>query len=81
VPPASFKFPYFLLSMFLQHLSWGSVDVPALRVEVTRAWEAATAVDAARVVWYFLWRLLLRRLLWHGIALQHGSRMQRNEPP
>jgi hypothetical protein len=35
------------MSLFLQHLSWGSTDVPALWAEVTLAWEAATAVETA----------------------------------
>jgi hypothetical protein len=33
----------------LQLLSWGSSDVPALLVEVTWAWEAAIAMEAARI--------------------------------
>jgi hypothetical protein len=40
-PPASFEVPYFLLSLFLQHLSRGNANVPALRVEVTWARKAA----------------------------------------
>jgi hypothetical protein len=35
--------------LFLQHLSWGSADVPALQVEETLAWEAAAAMKAALI--------------------------------
>jgi hypothetical protein len=35
--------------LFPQLLSWGSMDVPALLAEVTRAREAATAAEVARV--------------------------------
>jgi hypothetical protein len=45
--PASFWFPYFFLSLFLQHLSRGSVGVPVLQIEVTRVREATAAVEAA----------------------------------
>jgi hypothetical protein len=39
-----------LLCLFLQHLSWGSADTPALQAKVTRAREAAVVVEAARVM-------------------------------
>jgi hypothetical protein len=44
VPPASFEFPHFLLILFLQHLSQGSVDVPTMQAEVTRVGEATRVV-------------------------------------
>jgi hypothetical protein len=47
---APFEFSHFFLSLLLQHLSRGSVNVPKLQVEVNRAWEAATTVEAARVM-------------------------------
>jgi hypothetical protein len=49
-PLASFGFPYFLLSLFLQHLSWGSADVLTLLVEVIQAWEAVATAEAACAV-------------------------------
>jgi hypothetical protein len=49
VPLASFKFPYFLVPLFLQHPFWGSADVHAFRVEVNRAWEAARVVAVLTV--------------------------------
>jgi hypothetical protein len=49
VPPTSFEVPHSLLSLFLQHLSWGSTDVPVLRVEVTRAREVIVVAEATRV--------------------------------
>jgi hypothetical protein len=49
VPSASFEFPRFVLTLFLHYLSRGSVDVPALWVEVTRAREATAAVEAVGV--------------------------------
>jgi hypothetical protein len=49
VPSASFEFPHFVLTLFLHYLSWGSVDVPALWAEVTRAREAAVAAEAVGV--------------------------------
>jgi hypothetical protein len=36
-----------LLRLFLQHLSQGRADVPALQVEVIRARETATVAEAA----------------------------------
>jgi hypothetical protein len=36
--------------LFLQLLSRGSADVRALLVAVTRSWEAATTIEAARIV-------------------------------
>jgi hypothetical protein len=39
-------FPYSLLSLFLQHLTWDNVDVSTLWVEVTRAREAAATAKA-----------------------------------
>jgi hypothetical protein len=38
---------HFSCILFPQLLSWGSVDVLALLVEVTRAWEAAATAKAA----------------------------------
>jgi hypothetical protein len=48
-PLASFELSHSLLCLFLQHLSRGSSDMPALHVEVTQAWEAAAATDAAHI--------------------------------
>jgi hypothetical protein len=50
-PLASFELSHSLLCLFLQHLSRGSSDMPALHVEVTQAWEAAaaTAQDSAAI--------------------------------
>jgi hypothetical protein len=49
VPLASFKPSHIVMPLFLQHLSWGSADVPALQVEETLAWEAAAAMKAALI--------------------------------
>jgi hypothetical protein len=46
---APFEFSHFFLSLLLQHLSWSSVNLPKLQVEVTRVWEAATTAEAARI--------------------------------
>jgi hypothetical protein len=37
------------MSLFLQHLFRGSVDVPAFQAELTRAWEATGATKVTRV--------------------------------
>jgi hypothetical protein len=50
VPLTPFEFSHSLLSLFLQHMSQGSAGTLALQVELTRAWEVATAAEAARVV-------------------------------
>jgi hypothetical protein len=50
VPLAPFEFSHLFLSLLLQHLSQGSVNMPELQAEVTRAWEAAATMDVARVV-------------------------------
>jgi hypothetical protein len=39
-----------LLCLFLQHLSWGSADTPALQAKVTRAREVAVAAEATRIM-------------------------------
>jgi predicted MFS family arabinose efflux permease len=49
-PLTSFWFPYFFLSLFLQHLSWGSVGVPVLQTEVIWVREATAAVEAASAI-------------------------------
>jgi hypothetical protein len=46
LPPRSFISSY-VLSLHL--LSWGSRDMPVLLTEVTREWEAAIAMEVARV--------------------------------
>jgi hypothetical protein len=46
---APFEFSHFFLSLLLQHLSWSSVNLPMLQVEVTRVWEAATTAEAAHI--------------------------------
>jgi hypothetical protein len=49
VPMAPFELSHSLLPLLLQHVSQGSVGMPILQADVTRAWEAATAVVATRV--------------------------------
>jgi hypothetical protein len=48
-PLAPFEFSHSLLSLFLQHLSWGSVGTLALQAELTQVLEAANAVEAAHI--------------------------------
>jgi hypothetical protein len=50
MPLAPFEFYHSLLSLLLQHLPQGSTNVPALQAEVTRAQEAASATEVARIM-------------------------------
>jgi hypothetical protein len=43
----SFMLSHFSYDLFPQLLSWGSMDVPMLPTEVTRAQEVAVVVEAA----------------------------------
>jgi hypothetical protein len=45
----SFMLSHFSCVLFMQLLSRGSADVPALLVEMARAREAATTIEVARV--------------------------------
>jgi hypothetical protein len=45
----SFMLSHFSYVLFMQLLSQGSADVPALLVEMARAREAATTIEVARV--------------------------------
>jgi hypothetical protein len=69
------------MSLLLQHLSRGSVNVPELQAEVTSAREVATAAEAIYVTRYLLQRLLVRRPLRHGIVPQFLSRVWRTGMP
>jgi hypothetical protein len=49
IPMTSFMLSHFSYVLFMQLLSQGSADVPALLVEMARAREAATTIEVARV--------------------------------